>query len=70
MSRPSAISLADKTALITGATSGIGRAISEYFAACGARLMLTGRNREAGAELAGRLGARFVWLVDGGNTAA
>jgi meso-butanediol dehydrogenase / (S,S)-butanediol dehydrogenase / diacetyl reductase len=55
-----AITLAGRTALITGATSGIGRAISEYFAACGARLMLTGRNRAAGMDLAGRLEARFI----------
>jgi NAD(P)-dependent dehydrogenase (short-subunit alcohol dehydrogenase family) len=48
------------TALVTGATSGIGMAIAEHFAASGARLMLTGRNLEAGNELATRLGARFV----------
>jgi meso-butanediol dehydrogenase / (S,S)-butanediol dehydrogenase / diacetyl reductase len=48
------------TALITGATSGIGRAIAEEFGACGAVLMLTGRNQAAGSELAHRLGARFV----------
>jgi meso-butanediol dehydrogenase/(S,S)-butanediol dehydrogenase/diacetyl reductase len=35
-------------------------AIAEHFAASGARLMLTGRNLEAGNELATRLGARFV----------
>jgi len=47
-------------ALITGATSGIGRAIAEYFAAAGAQLMLTGRNQTAGCDLAKRLGARFL----------
>ena len=52
--------LSDKTALITGATSGIGRAIAEHFAAAGARLMLTGRNQAAGAALAEQLGAQFV----------
>jgi meso-butanediol dehydrogenase / (S,S)-butanediol dehydrogenase / diacetyl reductase len=52
--------LSGMTALITGATSGIGRAIAEQFAASGAQLMLTGRNRGAGSELADRLGARFL----------
>jgi NAD(P)-dependent dehydrogenase (short-subunit alcohol dehydrogenase family) len=49
-----------KAALITGATSGIGLAIAERFAAEGARLVLTGRNRESGEALAKKLGADFV----------
>jgi NAD(P)-dependent dehydrogenase (short-subunit alcohol dehydrogenase family) len=40
-----------KVALITGATSGIGRATALLFADTGARLMLTGRNRETLSEL-------------------
>ncbi len=52
--------LTGKAALITGATSGIGRAIAEHFAAAGAQLMLTGRNQTAGAGLANRIGARFL----------
>ncbi|MDB6083677.1 MAG: bacC [Gammaproteobacteria bacterium] len=51
--------LAGKAALITGATSGIGRAIAENFAAAGVQMMLTGRNEAAGAALAHDLGARF-----------
>jgi meso-butanediol dehydrogenase/(S,S)-butanediol dehydrogenase/diacetyl reductase len=49
-----------KAALITGATSGIGLAIAERFAAEGARLVLTGRNRESGEQLAQRLHAEFI----------
>jgi NAD(P)-dependent dehydrogenase (short-subunit alcohol dehydrogenase family) len=52
--------LSGKAALITGATSGIGRAIAVHFAACGAQLMLTGRNLGAGVQLAHELGARFI----------
>ena len=52
--------LAKKTALITGATSGIGLAIAERFAAEGARLILTGRNKGAGEKIAERLKGVFI----------
>lgn len=52
--------LAKKTALITGATSGIGLAIAERFAAEGAHLILTGRNKSAGETIAQRLKAVFL----------
>ena len=52
--------LSGRIALITGATSGIGTAIATHFAACGVRLMLTGRNDAAGMKLAAQLDARFL----------
>ncbi|MGH3276332.1 MAG: SDR family NAD(P)-dependent oxidoreductase [Streptosporangiaceae bacterium] len=51
------VSLADRAVLITGATRGIGAGIAAYFAAAGARLVLSGRDLAAGAELAGKLRA-------------
>ncbi|MER6312093.1 glucose 1-dehydrogenase [Streptomyces sp. NPDC001657] len=47
--------LAGKTALITGATGGIGRATAELFAREGARLVVTDAAADAAAELAARL---------------
>jgi len=43
--------LRNKRALITGATSNIGRAIAVEFAAEGARVVASGRNPQRGAEL-------------------
>ncbi len=50
-----------KVAIITGATSGIGEATAHRFAAEGARLVLSGRNVEAGEALAGSLGSSAVF---------
>lgn len=41
------IDLTGKTALVCGATQGIGRAIAAQFASCGARVVLLARNAEA-----------------------
>ena len=45
-----------KVVLITGGTSGIGRASVELFVAEGARVVFTGRNSERGASIARTLG--------------
>jgi 3alpha(or 20beta)-hydroxysteroid dehydrogenase len=47
--------LTGKTALITGATGGIGRATAELFAREGARLVVTDASAGAAADLAARL---------------
>jgi short-subunit dehydrogenase len=47
--------LAGKTALLTGATGGLGRAIAKALAGRGAKLMLSGRKAEALAALAAEL---------------
>ncbi|MFJ4789604.1 SDR family NAD(P)-dependent oxidoreductase [Streptomyces sp. NPDC088794] len=50
--------LAGKTALVTGATSNIGRAIAEAFAAQGAHVAVSGRSAERGQEVVDGIRAR------------
>ncbi|MEU2777260.1 SDR family oxidoreductase [Streptomyces sp. NPDC007162] len=50
--------LAGKTALVTGSTSNIGRAIAEAFAAEGAHVVVSGRSAERGAEVVDGIRAR------------
>jgi NAD(P)-dependent dehydrogenase (short-subunit alcohol dehydrogenase family) len=47
--------LSGKTALVTGATSNIGKAIAEAFGAEGAYVVVSGRNIERGAEVVDRI---------------
>jgi NADP-dependent 3-hydroxy acid dehydrogenase YdfG len=54
--------LSGRTAIITGASSGIGRAIAERMGAAGAHVILSGRTAEAMAQSAGR-------IVDAGGRA-
>ncbi len=42
--------LENKTALVTGSTSGIGRGVAEHFASLGASVVLTGRDVARGVE--------------------
>lgn len=50
--------LVGKAALVTGATSNIGRAIAEAFAAEGAHVVVSGRNADRGAEVVEGIRAR------------
>lgn len=49
------LKLKDKTCIVTGATSGMGKAIAEAFYKEGAKLVLSGRNEERGSALADEL---------------
>ena len=47
--------LANKVAIVTGATSGIGKATARLFSAEGCALLITGRRADLGAQLAAEL---------------
>lgn len=68
---PALFDLTEKTALITGASGGIGGAIARALHAQGATVALSGTRREALDKLAGELGARaHVMPADLGDSAA
>ncbi|MXZ31763.1 MAG: SDR family oxidoreductase [Acidimicrobiia bacterium] len=52
--------LADRTALVTGGTSGIGRAVVEHLSEAGLNVAFCGRSAERGAAVAAVTGASFI----------
>ncbi|SDC87734.1 Enoyl-(Acyl carrier protein) reductase [Algoriphagus faecimaris] len=54
--------LQNKTYIITGATSGMGKAIALTFAKEGANLILSGRNEEAGKQLCKQVSGKAYFL--------
>ncbi len=59
------MSFEEKTALVTGSTSGIGRAAAEQFGRAGAEVIVTGRDQRRGSEVVATIeanggNARFI----------
>ena len=65
------IDLSGKTAVVTGSTRGIGRAVAQALAASGARVAIVGRDREKAAVVAAEVGnAAAGFGCDVSDTAA
>jgi len=58
------MNLQNAVALITGGSSGIGRAIAQTLAASGARVAITGRDERRLAETAGTLNVHAIHADD------
>jgi NAD(P)-dependent dehydrogenase (short-subunit alcohol dehydrogenase family) len=55
--------LENKAAIITGATSGMGKAIAQTFIANGAKVILSGRDEERGKALEKELGEHAIFIA-------
>jgi 3-oxoacyl-[acyl-carrier protein] reductase len=65
------IDLAGRNALVTGSTRGIGRAIANTLAACGARVAVVGRDLERSQVVAAEIGGGALgFAADVGDVAA
>ena len=58
------LELSGKTAMVTGASSGIGLAIAEELAQAGARVIIHGRNEELLAKVCHQLGKNHRFIVE------
>lgn len=64
------IDLSGKTALVTGSTRGIGRAIAEALVKAGAKVVVCGREQAKAAAVAQEIGATLGVGLDVGDTAS
>ncbi len=54
------MSFEQATVLVTGGTSGIGRATAQLFGDRGAKVVVSGRDEARGQEVAAETGGRFI----------